>query len=1093
MNIGNIIKNKVNTLSNELTSAVPSDIGDIFNSATSFVSNNVRVLDNPLESFTGDIESTVSQIQGALSNPSQLTSQLSGKLSNSLNSFGSNLTGFSPTNFSAGSAISSLTGMAGNLASTSISALAGSVAPTVSQFMGIASSVSSQTSDRTHGTNMSSPQAYGLRLGNPLEAYASYNAIFSIGCLSDSQVSSPSQYRENGAAVTVLRSGGGGINGSRIQNFFEQKAGRRVEYFIDDVEIQSMLSPSKGTGVATGHKIEFTIIEPYSIGQWLMSMQGAAAAMGYQNYTDANYLLTIEFVGWDEDSNKPEMVQDTTKYIPFRLINAQFNVEGGGSTYTVEAIPINDFAFSDEVQRVPYETNFTGPSVAEALGAGTNSLTTAINQRQSDLESSTNIDRADLYLITFPLDRENKNDKPASSVGNSATVDPGLLSAAEQVASRRGEEFRSSLQGAVTEWFAGITQQATGTGYDAGQIDPALAQAAGLTNSSIQADITQQATQLFDALNLQGIQDINPIGRAQIINDFNASGDNPFGHAGFTLDPESGVFSRNGIELSISNTNRTFKFPQNMTIQEIIEEMVLISDYGKTALGLVDSNGRVPWFKVEAEVYPVSAPAAERILGRKPRIFVYKVVPYFVSSDKFSTPDAPAPKTTNLSNHIVKEYNYIYTGLNKDIISLEFDFKASFYDNLQAGLGNSNRGTNTGGSDNTSATTEAPANLGNPTGSPNEGAKAWLGSGSTVGAGGSYDSSIAEQIARQFHSSILDGVDLLQVDMEVWGDPFYLPDSGVGNYTAEPGPTINITADGGVDYQYSQVHSLLNFRTPIDYDESTGLMIFQDDLEQNLKSFSGLYQVLKILHKFSGGKFTQELQMLRVRNQNFEGTDRSPMTEQRGTTTNLSRTNNGTSGSVGTPGAAGSGSATSSQELNSSGGVGAPTAQAGTSGAEGPTKTLRTPSGKTFTIASLYADNFQGLVDELEGDLGYEIRSIGGLSNRNIAGTNTRSWHTMGLAIDINPAQNGHMKPGPLVTDMPAGGTGSLMKALANKYGLGWGGAWNSSKDAMHFSAGRNEGGTYAGARDGRVPPGPVATSNSATDGPDDGLQTGPQ
>jgi len=1076
MNIGNIISNKINTLTNDLGASFNSvsDFGNsLFRDTGSFLSNNVRVLEDQASSFAGDVESTVSQVQSSF-----------GQVQQGLQT--GDLREFMP-NFSVSSAVSSVSAFLGNAASNPIGALGGAVASTFSELVGITGN-SFQASGGS-GSVISNTPGPNVRLGNPLENYASYNCIFTIGCLSDDQVVSPSSYRSGGPAVTVLRSGGGGINGKRVQNYFELASGRRVEYFIDDVELKSVLSPNRSSGVSTGTKISFKIIEPYSIGQWLLSMQGAATACGYANHTDANYLLTIQFVGFDENNGNPQNIEDTTKNIPFRLINAEFSVDGAGSVYTVEAVPINDHAFSDEVQRIPFETNFTGPTVAESLGFGTASLASTINERQQSFEESTNIDRADLYLITFPLTRENQQDTPSSSVGGSATVDPGLLSAAEQVAERRGEEFRNNLQSVVTDWYAGITNQVAGVGYGRGQVDPALARAAGLDSSTLTASVSQEASQLFDSLNLQGISDVNPIGNSQIITDFNASGDNPFGHAGFTLNEETGVFSRNGIELTISNTNRTFKFPQNMTIQEIIEEMVLISDYGRTAMTLINQDGNIPWFKVESEVYPISAPATESILGRKPRIYVYKVVPYMVSSDKFSTPDNPTPNTSNLSRQVVKEYNYVYTGLNRDILSLDFEFKAAFYDMINAGLGNSNRGTNTGGSDNTSAITEVPAQMGTPAGAAQEGAKAYLGSGASMGAGGSYDSNVAEQIARQFHGTILDGVDLLQVDMEIWGDPYYIPDTGVGNYTAAAGPSINITADGGIDYQYSQVHALLKFRTPIDYNESTGLMVFQEDIITDLQNFGGLYQVLEVLHKFNNGRFTQELKMLRVRNQNLEGAANERLISQQGTTTELGRVNEGTAGVAGTPGGpatngtgaavpgggAGGGSGTgpsSAQSLGSTGGTAAPTPVPGNSGAEGPTATIRTPGGRTATVAQLYAENFQGLVDELEGELGYEIRSIGGLSDRNIAGTGTRSWHSMGLAIDINPAQNGHMKPGPLVTDMPANGTGSLMRALAAKHGLGWGGAWRSSKDAMHFSAGANEGGTYTGARDGRIPPG---------------------
>jgi hypothetical protein len=101
-------------------------------------------------------------------------------------------------------------------------------------------------------------------------------------------------------------------------------------------------------------------------------------------------------------------------------------------------------------------------------------------------------------------------------------------------------------------------------------------------------------------------------------------------------------------------------------------------------------------------------------------------------------------------------------------------------------------------------------------------------------------------------------------------------------------------------------------------------------------------------------------------------------------------------------------------------------------------------NGRSVLVNADYAPNFQGLVQDLEAR-GYTINSLGGYVNRNVAGTNKLSNHAFGNAIDINPAQNPHLKDGRLVTDIPDA------SALAEKWGLGWGGNWRSSKDAMHF------------------------------------------
>jgi hypothetical protein len=100
--------------------------------------------------------------------------------------------------------------------------------------------------------------------------------------------------------------------------------------------------------------------------------------------------------------------------------------------------------------------------------------------------------------------------------------------------------------------------------------------------------------------------------------------------------------------------------------------------------------------------------------------------------------------------------------------------------------------------------------------------------------------------------------------------------------------------------------------------------------------------------------------------------------------------------------------------------------------------------GRTLTLNANAVDNFVGFLNALAAT-GYNIQSIGSHNIRPITGGSQLSLHSYGLAIDINPAQNPY---GPnLVTDMPKG-----VGRLAAKYGLSWGGNWNSVKDAMHFS-----------------------------------------
>lgn len=125
------------------------------------------------------------------------------------------------------------------------------------------------------------------------------------------------------------------------------------------------------------------------------------------------------------------------------------------------------------------------------------------------------------------------------------------------------------------------------------------------------------------------------------------------------------------------------------------------------------------------------------------------------------------------------------------------------------------------------------------------------------------------------------------------------------------------------------------------------------------------------------------------------------------------------------------------------------------SGASGPIKpnapivSIRDGQGHTVQVNKSVADDFKAFLRALKRR-GYDIDSIGGYANRNIAGTSTRSLHSYGLAIDINPSLNpvyyGSRRN--MTTNFPRG-----IGKLARKYGITWGGNWHGSKkDPMHFS-----------------------------------------
>lgn len=153
---------------------------------------------------------------------------------------------------------------------------------------------------------------------------------------------------------------------------------------------------------------------------------------------------------------------------------------------------------------------------------------------------------------------------------------------------------------------------------------------------------------------------------------------------------------------------------------------------------------------------------------------------------------------------------------------------------------------------------------------------------------------------------------------------------------------------------------------------------------------------------------------------------------------------------------------------------------------------ITSKNGKSTYVAAIYAKNFQNFINEFERTPapnhpnGYTIYSLGGYVHRQSRGSKKWSYHASGVAIDINPKENPYQKT--FESDMPEG-----TSAMAKKYGLGWGGDWNSVKDAMHFSVAKGERGSVPIKRNGIVPDPETGSQDSkSTSGGPSGTQSSP-
>lgn len=689
---------------------------------------------------------------------------------------------------------------------------------------------------------------------NELDQFASYNYIFTLGCLTSLELNFPLSYRTLGPAVKIIKSGGTG--GNKIPTIYETDG--MTEFFIEDVSMKTHCAPNENSRTSNAMLITFKVIEPYSMGQFFHNLRTAALVTGHPNYLNAPYLLSVKFVGYDDDGNVKEPFF-SQRHIPIRLIKSEMKVTEAGAEYLVEAAPYNEIALMDSVNQVKTDITLTGRTVKEVLQTGAKSLAARLNNTQIELVEAKQKPAADYYIFSFP----DVTDNLAEAAGG------GLLgSLGATVGSAFGDRIQQLYESITGDIGGGQDRQA--------QIRETLSELSGST---------VLGSPLADQLKAVADQSTNAIGESTI----NLSGTGwgppndspPFPGANFVenLD-DPGTFVRGRI--SYNPDVQEFTFKSMTSITDIIEEVLLSSQYARDwARQAPNPQGRTDWFKIHTHVYNGSSLLGGLITGESPKIYVYRIVRYTVDASVTSGAQTGFFNELAKQSQAVKAYNYIYTGQNTDIIDFDLTFNQTYFTGITQTRGQRQRDNVVGGANSVNQPEQQPStttNQGSTTAQNADAAGAArvvetagssTGTREVSGGGGSNDSETA--MARDMHDMVINtGNDLLKVDLTIHGDPYFISDAGLGNYLGIPNPVNQaITVDGAMNPINGQVTVILNFRTPVDYDDETGFVKYPLGGFLPIAMFSGIYLVILVESNFRDGKFTQTLTLNRLRNQDL--------------------------------------------------------------------------------------------------------------------------------------------------------------------------------------------------------------------------------
>lgn len=566
------------------------------------------------------------------------------------------------------------------------------------------------------------------------------------------------------------------------------------DFYIDDVDM-SVLTPTNGVSRNTNMtSIKFKIIEPYGVTLLERLRQLSKDLYGQmRSYAQMPYILNIKFRGYNDD-DEPANTSIADRVLPITLTNIRFEVTPAGSEYSVDAIPYNATVFNSANDKIPFMMQLRGDTVGQILANGVQVQRNTVEEIDSERVIAEQVlggsGAAPSREEVFGL--------------NYTSLSKGL--------SERLEAYQQNL---VDDGHQEIPNRITVEG------DPELMNAEIIYDSEVLG--------------------INPAGVQESSTDTDAN----------TSVIANAVFgARSSVNASISTINATEKhmrIQSHTSVIKLIEILILHSRYIQEQLTNPSQEENLNWFKITPSI---------RLIGWDKRRgqFAYQIK-YYVSKYRIpATLLARAPRGRYGGKGYHKEYNYLYTGDNKDILDFKIDYNVAFH-RLVSAAANPVPNPHESNPDAVHNVPQVPVTTpqGTQTGLPTD--------GQDVG----YE-------ARDAALHILnEGPDLMSMKMDILGDPSYIMQTDIfrQQHIIGAGAVVaNAQAflpDGTINFDLGQTVVRLYIRYPQDYNPDSGLMFDNTDTRfiENL-DYTGDYTIHSVKCKFEGGVFTQTLSGVRI-------------------------------------------------------------------------------------------------------------------------------------------------------------------------------------------------------------------------------------
>lgn len=669
-------------------------------------------------------------------------------------------------------------------------------------------------------------------LTNPLHEYDSYTYCLSLHLMNIfdfNQIVDDPQHRYVPRNVLVSSAG-------RFQGYARSPAFTE-DFYFDNLRMTTIIGAGKRNKSSNVVECNFTIIEPVGFTLFNRIVTAAEQVNGKNgNYMKMPYMLQIDFFGIKNGEVGQSPIPNLTKHIPITLIGIKSRVSSRGTEYQISSVAFNHSAYNQVYVRSPADFTIRASKVSEVFGTG------GVDNNSANAAAS-EAEKQDLQR------QESDLEKQAAQIGGQEGAD--LRAQADSLKSKISAIGPFKINGftdGCNAWFQDLKKRGSVSKVHTIKVefDPEI-----------------------------GLSEIYP-------------SDSPVSvSAAASADNNTAKDDKVNVQANLSNKGQ-IKFdsgimtiPAGTAITDLIDWAVRNSRWMEKQLYDPSADGEkknenasqlkdpLKWVKIIPKVKFSSE-------GYDPSTNFYSLdITYYVKPWKVNSklPTGPLGKTPGY----VKEYNYIYTGKNQDILDLQLDFDMLFYQQMTANRNKRKTTMTAPAAGDTEVFYENNGESSSTTGPVSDVQKTGpiiVPQSKVQPVPVSYTANDVRYLNRQGgnQSASVTGSDLqknlfkgdmISVKLKILGDPHFIKQDDIFFGQDTKTSTGLLTTNGSLWMDNSELYVYVRFKSPMDYNETVGLA-FPDQQSYTESDLSGVYRVISVDNEFSRGQFVQTLDIARL-------------------------------------------------------------------------------------------------------------------------------------------------------------------------------------------------------------------------------------